>query len=198
MLAMQYTFALPDDYDMKSIRERVAQKSDYFDRLEGLYEKAFLMSEKGIAGACENTYAPFYFYIWNHTYAMNDFLVSDSFKAVADAFGRTSVKSWLPLYFSSGKAKFRNPVFATQEILDIPADANLNELRRLEYKLHRQWAEHPHNQSGFIGLNADTWQIVRFALWTAPQEDLSADTKAFEVVHLSAPGINPAYFSSPC
>jgi hypothetical protein len=196
MLAMQYTFTLPDDYDMNLIRERVAQKSDHFDRLEGLYEKAFLISEKGVADACENTYAPFY--LWNHSYAMNDFLVSDSFKAVTEAFGRPSVKSWLPLYFSSGKAKFRHPVFATQEILDISADANLNELRRLEYKLHRQWAEHPQNQSSFIGLNADTWQIVRFALWTKPQENLSNDVRTFEVVHLSAPGINTPYSASPC
>ncbi len=43
MIGMQYTFRLPDDHDMSSIRTRVAERSTLFDKMEGLYEKAFLL-----------------------------------------------------------------------------------------------------------------------------------------------------------
>ena len=196
MIVMQYIFSLPDDHDMRTIRNRVAERGHLFDKLEGLFEKAFLISEKGVAGASKNSYAPFY--LWNHDEAIGNFLVSDKFKAVSEAFGRPSIKTWLPLYVSTGPAKLDKPTFATKETITIPPESDLEEMRRIEYKVHRQWAEDPANHSGFIGLDAEAWQIVRFALWTRPPENPSDGTEAFEVVHLSAPGLDPTYFASTC
>ena len=196
MIGMQYTFPLPDDHDMRTIRNRVAERGHLFDKLEGLFEKAFLISEKGIAGATKNSYAPFY--LWNHDEAISNFLVSDKFKAVSEAFGRPTIKTWLPLYFSTGLAKLNKPAFATRETLDISPESDLEEMRRIEYKVHRHWAEHPANHSGFIGLDAEAWQIVRFALWTKSPESLPDGTETFEVVHLSAPGLDPTYFAASC
>ncbi len=196
MIGMQYIFSLPDDHDMGTIRNRVAERGHLFDKLEGLFEKAVLISEKGVAGASKNSYAPFY--LWNHDEAIGNFLVSDKFKAVSEAFGRPSVKTWLPLYMSIGPAKLGKPTLATKETIDIPPESDLEGMRRIEYKVHRQWAQHPANHSGFIGLNAETWQIVRFALWTGSPGSLPDGTERFEVVHLSAPGLHPTYFTSPC
>lgn len=196
MIGMQYTFPLSDDYDMRRLRSRVAERSSYFDRMEGLYQKAFLISEKGVYGASENRYAPFY--LWRYADAMANFLVGDKFKAVSQAFGRPAVTTWLPLYFSTGRAGRDKPVFATREIIDIAPGTDLEQMRKHEYKLHRLWAEHPENQSGFIGLDSCSWKLVRFALWTRPQELLATGMEAFEVLHLSAPNLNPEFFVSPC
>jgi hypothetical protein len=196
MIGMQYTFPLPDDYDMDILRSRVAERGSLFDRMEGLHQKAFLTSSKGVYGASENRYAPFY--QWNYSDAMTSFLVGDKFKGVSEAFGRPAVSIWLSLYHSTGRAVREKPVFATREIMDIMPGTDLEQMRKHEYKLHRIWAEHPENQSGFIGLDSCSWKPVRFALWTRPQERFAAGTEAFEVLHLSAPSLNPEYLVSPC
>ena len=196
MIGMQYTFLLPDDHDMRTIRNRVAERGHLFDKLEGLFEKAFLISEKGVAGALKNSYAPFY--LWNHDEAISNFLVGDKFKAVSEAFGRPTVKTWLPLYVSTGPAKLTKAPFATRETIDISPESDLEQMRRIEYKVHRQWAEHATNHSGFIGLDAQAWQIVRFALWTESPENLPEGAERFEVVHLSAPGLDSTYFTATC
>jgi hypothetical protein len=196
MYAMQYTFPLPEDYDMGIIRAHVAERNRLFDKYEGLYEKAFLITEKGKAGASENSYAPFY--IWNYAEVMSKFLVGEDFKVVTKAFDRPAVKSWLPLYFSTGKAQLAKPTFATKEIIKITPNTDLEKVRALEYKLQRQWVEHPDNQSGLIGLNPESWELVRFALWTKPQERLADGMQTFEVLHLSAPSLDPAYVVSGC
>jgi len=194
MIGMQYTFSLPVDYDMVSLRARIAERGPLFDRMAGLHQKAFLISTKGTHGALGNRYAPFYF--WRYAEAMSQFLIGDQFRAVSQAFGRPVVKSWVPLYFASGTAKYELPTFATEQIIDIPPEIDWEDLRAQQYKLHRQWAEHPENQSGFIGLDANSWTLVRFALWTRPQENLADDVEGFEVVHLAAPGLDPNYFAA--
>lgn len=102
----------------------------------------------------------------------DDQFFGDKFKAVSQDFGRPAVETWLPLYFSSGKAKHEKPVFATREMINVAPDIDLEMLRNKQYKLHRQSAKHPENQSGFIGLDVNSWKMVRFALWTRPQETL--------------------------
>ena len=58
MLAMQYTFTLPADYDMDIIRQRVTTKGPAVDGFPGLGFKAFLYTRRGDHGP-ENLYAPF-------------------------------------------------------------------------------------------------------------------------------------------
>jgi Domain of unknown function (DUF4865) len=85
MLAMQYTFNLPDDYDMALIRARVAERGHLFDEMDGLCQKAFLISERHVEPAQGNMYAPFY--VWHDVRAMQTFLLGDKFKAVTAASG---------------------------------------------------------------------------------------------------------------
>ena len=46
MLAMQYSFTLPADYDMDIIRRRVASKGPLIDGLPGLGFKAYLYARR--------------------------------------------------------------------------------------------------------------------------------------------------------
>ena len=47
MLAMQYNFTLPADFDMDIIRKRVAAKGPLVDGFPGLGFKAFLYARRG-------------------------------------------------------------------------------------------------------------------------------------------------------
>ena len=183
MIAMQYTFVFPDEYDMGSIRARVAERGHLFDKVDGLYEKAFLISEKGVLGASQNCYAPLY--LWNYSEAATNFLAGEKFKAVSNDLGRPIVQSWMPLYFSGSKQG--TPVCASTETIKISPDIDLGEMRRAEYKLHRHLAEHPNCHSSFIGLDPASWQIARFALWAKPPGSLSEFEKTFEVAYLATP-----------
>ena len=95
MIAKQYSIALPADYDMGIIRRRVAERGARFDSFPGLYLKAFLIRERGRAGAVGNEYAPFY--LWPETEALWDFVAGDGFRAIIDGFGRPAIRNWLTL-----------------------------------------------------------------------------------------------------
>ena len=72
MLAMRYVIALPRDYDMSAIRERVASKGRALGDYHGLLFKAYCLTEAGVNGATANTYAPFY--LSSNTSRMDQFL----------------------------------------------------------------------------------------------------------------------------
>ena len=82
MLAMQYSFTLPADYDISVIREWIATNGHLIDGFPLLVSKAFLYAsrDQGRSYACENFYSPFY--LWESTEGMNNFLVSSSFAAL--------------------------------------------------------------------------------------------------------------------
>lgn len=79
MLAMQYSFTLPADYDISDIRERITTNGYLMDGFPLLVFKAFPYAsrDQGRHYACENLYAPFY--LWESTEGMNNFLVSSGF-----------------------------------------------------------------------------------------------------------------------
>lgn len=60
MIAMQYAIALPADYDLGVIRQRVATRGAAMDAFPGLGLKAYGIRERGVRGARVNEYAPFY------------------------------------------------------------------------------------------------------------------------------------------
>jgi hypothetical protein len=47
MIAMQYSFTLPADYDMAIIDRRIAQKSGFTDNFPKLLFKAYLTARRG-------------------------------------------------------------------------------------------------------------------------------------------------------
>ena len=62
MIAMQYRFTLPADYDMSIIERRIRDKGPLLDRFPGLGFKAYLyaVADDTATGGRENLYAPFW------------------------------------------------------------------------------------------------------------------------------------------
>jgi Domain of unknown function (DUF4865) len=93
MIAMQYSFTLPADYDMGIIDRRIAEKGHLLDNYPHLRFKAYLSARRTDATRSrDNLYAPFY--LWDDVEGLNNFLGGDGFAGVSGAFGRPQVKSW--------------------------------------------------------------------------------------------------------
>jgi heme-degrading monooxygenase HmoA len=187
MIAMQYGFVLPQDYDMAVVRERIATKGPLLDELPGLVFKAYLH-----ASAPEKTYAPFY--LWRDEEAMHGFLNSPAFAGVARAFGWPSVKTWTP-WHATACAGIREARFATRSNAVIAPYAALAELR-LQEQAYAQQALAQGALAVVIGFEPVTWTIARLVLWrdAADSETMpaarhdSANIQRYDVGHLSAPG----------
>jgi heme-degrading monooxygenase HmoA len=187
MIAMQYGFVLPGDYDMAVVRERIATKGPLLDELPGLVFKAYLH-----ASAPEKTYAPFY--LWRDEEAMHGFLNSPAFAGVARAFGWPSVKTWTPWQATMADG-IREARFATRSSAVIAPYAALAELR-LQEEAYAQQALALGALAVVIGFEPVTWTIARLLLWrdAVAGEAMSdalhggADLKRYDVGHLSAPG----------
>ena len=88
MLAMQYEFVLPADYEMQRIRDRIRAKGNLFDNFPGLVFKAFALCDVK-TDAPVNRYAPFY--VWRDSASALAFLSGPLFAAVSAAFGQPAV-----------------------------------------------------------------------------------------------------------
>lgn len=183
MLAMQYGFDFPDDFDLDTVRRRISEIGSRFDGLPGLHLKAFLVAAH--AGAAPNRYAPFY--LWNDSGGMTAFLMSESFRAVVAKYGRPKVRSWSPVVHQDGPARGSTPTFATQQFIDLPPNTDLVALAAAERDATGVVAGESGLHSVFVGLDPYSWQLNRTALWCrVPQGTTSART--FELRYLAKSG----------
>ena len=185
MIAMQYGFVLPADYDMAVIRERIATKGPALDDLPGLVFKAYLH-----ASAPEKTYAPFY--LWRDEEAMHGFLNGPAFAGVARAFGWPSVKTWTPWHATVGD-NVREARFATRSAILIAPHTALGELR-LQEEAFAQQALVRGALAVVVGFEPVTWTITRLALWRDAADSArgaagGAGDVGYHVGHVSAPGV---------
>lgn len=182
MHAMQYQFSFPTGFDLQSVRDRVAEIGSRFDQLPGLHYKAFLLSEP--AGDEPALYAPFY--VWRRPEGMRAFLLSESFKAVCDKYGRPSVHQWVPLYQEDGDATGAPPLYATRELTRATEVTELAELALTESKRSLHLLAEPGAHSAFVGIDTVGWTLIRLTLWTSrppPREG----SHLFELAHLARP-----------
>jgi heme-degrading monooxygenase HmoA len=185
MIAMQYSFVLPADYDMAAIRERIATKGPLLDNLPGLVFKAYLHAEQP-----EHAYAPFY--LWRDEEAMHGFLNGPAFAGVARAFGWPSVKTWTPWHATVG-ASVREALVATRSSAVIAPYSALSELR-LQEEAFAQQALAQGALAVVIGFEPVTWTITRLCLWrdAAAAGPAREDERRYKVGHVSAPGLTSA------
>lgn len=189
MIAKQYPIALPTDYDMNIIRRRVAEKGKAFDAYPGLLFKAFLISERG-RGAPLNQYAPFY--VWKETEALWDFVAGSGFGGIVESFGRPSILTWLPLALEIHQEFRRDAVrSALREDMSIPFDADLPVFRKTQGEALKSAIA---SDSGIAlqvaAVNIEHWSMVRFTLRYDQPAAIVPGAQAYEVLHLSAPGIS--------
>lgn len=182
MLAMQYSIALPADYDAQKIRERVEARRQLFDGHAGLVHKSFLYNER------EKLYAPFY--VWQDVAQARDFLLDDLFKGVTQTFTRHRVRSWVVAHMAYGNPDVKAG-YARREIDVIPAEACLNAHMRQEKSALDQAAKDGHLYMHLVAFDPDRWETLHFSLWKdkasagKPVSDTFID---YDVLHVSKPG----------
>lgn len=184
MIAMQYSFPLAETYDMSRIRARIAEKGPLFDSLPGLVNKAFLLNDRA-TGSPFNEYATFY--VWRDEAAMRDFLLSDTFQAVIDTFGRPRVRHWM-LLDQMGSADLTRATFAQREFVPLSDSAAPRDLVAQERAAGKALA----TRSGFVAriaaLDVELWEAVRFTLWrdrrAAPH---AVSAHAYDVAYVACP-----------
>jgi hypothetical protein len=185
MIAMQYSFILPADYDMSVIDRRIADKGQFTDGLPGLVFKAYLSSRKpaeSVSGR-ENRYAPFY--LWESTVGMNDFLAGPGFAAVSQSFGWSSVQTW-SVWDAQLTERVEHARFATRELIPIAPHAQLDELRSAERSLGQSCMSGQNCLAAVAGLEPTGWSLVRFRLWEElPAGLTAADDTVYSVGHIS-------------
>lgn len=186
MLAMQYSISLPADYDMNSIRDRVAKRGPTYDTLEHLGFKAFLITEKGKNGNQEHSYAPFY--VWQAEQGMLNFLCGDKFKGLTESFGWPHVRVWTVIDVGAGNSTQR-PTFATRELVHLAPHLDLYELRSTELAAQQGALQSRRVHSRVVALDPSTWTLARLTLWDAPPglTHTSSIVQNYRVLHLSAP-----------
>jgi len=174
MIAMQYRFPLPADYDMAIIDRRIADKGHLTDGFPGLLFKAYLSARK-TGPAQDNAYAPFY--VWNTVDGMHTFLNGPGFAGVSQAFGRPAVATWL-VWQARLEPGFEDARFASVERRAIPPGTDLEALRREET------AGGGRALAVVVGYEPGTWTLVRFCLWDSePAAD--GATLVYAVGHVS-------------
>jgi len=186
MIAMQYVFTLPADYDMGIIRRRIADKGHFTDNLPGLVFKAYLHADTaaGELAATDNRYAPFY--LWHSVEGMNSFLCGPGFQALTASFGWPVVNTW-QVWRHIEQGDLAEATYATIERLPIREHTALDELQTDESERAGHIAALPGALAAVSGFEPTTWTLVRMALWRGlPPADLMGCS--YHVGHISHGG----------
>lgn len=187
MIAMQYSFTLPADYDMAIIRRRIAEKGHLLDDFPGLVFKAYMYADRNDAQlpTRENLYAPLY--LWRDSRSMNAFLGGPGFAAVTQAFGWPSVRIW-SVWQAEVAANLATAQSASCEWAGIPAHTALAALRQTEGEIAQGDAA-----AGVLAtvsaFDPTGWTRLRFRLQSHPLAETIGDSRQlYRVGHVSQPG----------
>lgn len=192
MIVKQYAITLPADYDMQIIRSRVAARGPGFDAFPGLGIKTFLIREKGWFNAESNQYAPVY--LWPSVQAIWGFVAGEGFKGILDSFGWTRIHHWWGLGFfadttATQPLSYLRSVVKEEKFLAPGTD--LTALRSQELTEAKEAVSNtPGLRARAIGLNPESWSLVHFDYWNCAQRELPAGSHSYEVLHVSAPGLD--------
>jgi hypothetical protein len=188
MIAMQYRIALPADYDMAIIRQRIAERGHLTDNLEGLAFKAYLHGRVDASRTgSQNVYAPFY--VWRESRGLSEFLSGPGFAAVAASFGRPVVRTWA-VWDAEFSTDLSAATYATHDTAAISPQTSMDETRRREQKLVRAALDQG-AEAAVSAFDPTTWTLMRFALWrdaSAAHDTPRAD--AYTVGHMSQPKLS--------
>jgi len=187
MIAMQYSFTLPADYDMAIIRRRIAEKGHLLDDFPQLHFKAYLSAQRDDENLAsrENLYAPFY--LWQHEEGMHAFLGGSGFAALTQAFGWPSIKTW-SVWRADVSPDLSGATYASRELIAIPPYSALDSLREAE-RAALQADIDAGARAAISAFEPTQWTMLRFRLWREPPEHpVAADRQLYRVGHISHPG----------
>lgn len=188
MIAMQYSFTLPADYDMSIVDRRVKEKGHALDNHQPLVFKAYLIARKDdpATRSRENAYAPFY--LWHDCDDLSDFIGCAGFDGLVNSFGWPSVRTWPALICTEQGGALSLARFASREVVSIAPFSDLGALRRVECELARAAVQEAHAVLALSAFEPTTWTLVRFRMWRdAKSLPDAAHVQAYDVQHVSNP-----------
>jgi len=183
MIAMQYSFTLPADYDMGIIDRRMRERGPGTDGFPHLAFKAYLSARRDEFGGQENLYAPFY--LWDQPEGASNFITGPGFQALTQSFGRPGIEQWM-VWHVEAAADLCNAKFATAERRPIEPHADLTALRSEETERARQMGRKRDALASISGFEARSWSLIRFMLY-ADMPLISGDGQIYRVGHMSLP-----------
>lgn len=185
MIAMQYGFVLPADYDMTIIDRRIAERGPSLDGFPGLRFKAYLSARRrgGSTPSTENLYAPFY--LWDEPGGVDAFLSGPGFAGVTRDFGWPQVRTWLVWQAVLGP-DLRAARFASRETTPIAPYADLASLRDTAAAEARS-AVGEGALAAVAAFDPSAWTMVRFQLWRTPPAAPGEGAQLYAVGHVSLP-----------
>lgn len=186
MIAMQYSFTLPADYDMAIIDTRIRDKGHLFDGFPHLRFKAFLSARQrgGNFPSTANLYAPFY--LWDEPEGLNDFLSGPGFAGVTQAFGWPKVMIWPVWHADFAKTPLAEARYATRSIAAVVPFSDLGS-RRAAAVAAAQADVGNGALASLAGYDPTGWSLVRFQLWRSLPAKLSDDAQVYAVGHMALP-----------
>jgi len=183
MIAMQYSFALPADYDMGIIDRRMRERGPGTDGFPHLAFKAYLSARRGEFGGQENLYAPFY--LWEQPEGASNFITGPGFHALTQAFGRPSIQHWI-VWHAETAPDLTAAAFATVETALIEQHADLSAMREEEMQRARREG-HKHGALAAVSaFEPRTWSMVRFTLY-GEMPLIGGNGQIYRVGHMSLP-----------
>jgi hypothetical protein len=188
MIAMQYSFTLPADYDMAIIRRRIAEKGHLLDAFPHLHFKAYLYADRDDARlpGREHLYAPFY--LWRDSEGMNAFLGGAGFAALTQSFGWPSVRIW-SVWQAELAADLSAATCATRDIIPLPPYSALDACRLAEAAAARDDIARG-ALAAVSAFEPTDWTVLRFRLWPEPRADFArGNRQVYCVGHVSQPGV---------
>ncbi len=179
---MQYTVALPADYDMNVIRARVARTGSKLDGFGGLLFKAYLIREKS-NGAPGNEYAPFY--VWSSTEGMRAFCFEEpGYVNIVRDFGRHPIQNWTVAGLATGPADAAVARSATIAKHPVAEGAPGDRVRELSDDFLRTLSNHTVWRVAAVDVTSWTLLLVEIST-EAPVGAVADGEQGYEVLHVS-------------
>ena len=179
-ILMQYETPLPDNFDMKQVRQRIRQVSSPFDHYKGLHFKLYGVNDR--IETPLNEYSSIY--LWSCISAMREFLVGDLFNNYAQAFARPSIKSWMPQVIRGDAAQLASAHWTARQTFGIPRQTRAGDVLLA-------WAErsvYPAALLQVIGFDASSWEVIDLTVWRGrPEIKQPINAHLYRLTHISLP-----------
>lgn len=183
MYAMQYQIALPTDYDMRTIRERVRTTGHLMDGYPGLEFKAYAIQER-VNGAPHSAYAPFY--VWRDTDHMSSFCWGDpGYSSIVRDFGRHPIQDWTLHDLVHGTADYASARSLSVQMIALPIDAPPS---HCVGPMSAEFLASPDNDTiaRVAAVDLATWTLILVELSVKAADQTTMDRSVYEVLHVSA------------
>lgn len=157
MIAMQYTFVLPQTFDMKNIHQRISEHGSKLNGFPHLGFKAYMVQEQNNHDDFqhENRYAPFYF--WDSSEGLRQFLMTEGYSRLEQDFGRPAICTYLPFIYKQTE-KLKATQYAWTMIEKVSRNTEICELKRQQERLLEQLS-HLNMTAYICALNTKDWTL---------------------------------------